>query len=230
MPNQPLSTIGLVMPGDFAVVPYEAIHSRVVAKKEAYRHSWAQYASAWNALAYRFLSCATHDREFTQSIKRAGSSPPQPERYIQERALFSFFVTGLAAIESLCYGLFAIGSMLNAQNFSITTPQDMRLITPRKTARQFAAAFPKEHIAAALQQMRNAQDFRDWKEIRNILAHRSAPGRLFHEGGPHHGETLWVKGIQIDENTMASRRQWLAKTVRTLLIAADVFTIRQLSS
>lgn len=212
------------MPRDFAVEPYEAIRSRVVAKKDAYPHSWAQYAGAWNAVAYRFLSCADHDRAFIESIKRAGNAPPQPERYRQERELFGFFVTGLAAIESLCYGLFAIGSMLDAQNFPISTPRDMRSISPEKTAKQFAAAFPKEGITAALQQMRSAQDFRDWKEIRNLLAHRSAPGRAFHLGGPHHGEALWVKGIQIDKNTTASRREWLAKTIRALLNAADDFT------
>ena len=228
MPNRPLSTIGLVMPNDFAAEPYEAIRSRVVAKKEAYPHSWAQYAGAWNAFAYRFLSCADHDRAFIGSIRRFGNSPPQPERYKQERELFGFFVTGLAAIESLCYGLFAIASMLDAQNFPITKPDHMRSINPEKTTKQFAVAFPEEDITAALQQMCTAQDFRDWKEIRNILAHRSTPGRVFHLGGPHHGEALWVKGIQIDINTTASRREWLAITTCALLNAADDFTDRNL--
>ena len=225
MSSRPLFTTGLVMPKDFDVEPYEAIHLRVSASSKVYPDSWAQYAGAWNAVAYRFLSCADHDRTFTESIQRAGDAPAQPERYIQERELFGFFVTGLAAIESLCYGLFAIASMLDSQNFPIKTPSDMKSITPKKTAKQFKEAFPRESITTALNKIVTAQEFREWKEIRNILAHRVAPGRVIYLSTKGSSRAaLWETGIQLDKNTTASRREWLARTMNALLREADGFT------
>jgi len=229
VPKKPISTVGLVMPEDFAVAPYEAIHSHVCTRKEACPHSWDQYAGAWNAVAYRFLSCMDHDKAFTESFERSGDAPPQPERYIQERALFGFFVTGLAALESLCYGLFAIASMVDARTFPITTPEDMRSITPERTACQFGRAFPNESMTAALRRVIGTSDFLDWKEVRNILAHRAAPGRIIPlrvsaACQHHHGGALWAKGIQISKKATGSRRKWLANTTCDLLTAADDFT------
>lgn len=227
-----LSIVGLVAPRDFAVAPYKAIHSRVCTKKDAYPHSWNQYAGAWSAVAYRFLSCAAHDKAFSESIHWAGDAPPQSERYNQERELFNFFMAGLATIESLYYGLFAIASMVDAQMFPITTPKDMRSITPERTTCQFKKVFPKESITVALEQVTTAQDFLDWKEIRNILAHRSVPGRIIRlqvgTSAHHRSAALWAKGIQIDKNTTASRRKWLAKAIADLLNATDDFTSRYL--
>ncbi|UCE74598.1 MAG: hypothetical protein JSV56_02550 [Methanomassiliicoccales archaeon] len=225
MTNKPLTTIGLIMPNDFPVSAYEKIHSRITAKQKTHPDSWSLYAGAWNAVAYRFYACVDHDKAFTESVQRGGSSPPQPERYIQEKELFCFFVTGLAVIESFCYGLFAIGSILDKKNFKIGISKELRSISPEKTTRQFLKAFPQDDIARELNQMINAQEFIDWKEIRNILTHRSAPGRLISLGRE---ETLWIKGIQIDINTTTSKLKWLEKTMSDLLKAADTLTNRYL--
>ena len=122
----------LKMPKDFPVRPFEAIYSRVTALKEDHQDSWSEFASAWRAVAYRFLSCSEHDKQFTKSIQRVGNAPQQPERYIQERELFGFFTTGLATIETFSYGLFTIGSMLYPQHFPMGKPG---LITPKKLYR-----------------------------------------------------------------------------------------------
>jgi len=228
--NQRLSTIGLVMPKDFDVTRYEAIHFRAVARKEVHPDSYSQLSGAWNAVAYRFLSCMDHDLVFTESIQRAGDAPPQPERYIQERELFCFFVTGLAVIESFCYGLFALASMVDSKKFRIATSEDLRSITPKKTAGQFADAFPKESITVALKKtITHDVVYREWGKIRNILAHRAALGRIIHlstKSSPR--AALWETGIQLDENTTSSRRKWLAKTVSTMLRETDSFTANNL--
>jgi len=74
--------------------------------------------------------------------------------------------------------------------------------------------------------LNNNQDFKKWKDVRNFLAHRVAPGRKHFLGGPQDGETLWLNGIQIDTFTTASKRKWLAGTLRTLLEAAETFTTK----
>ncbi len=52
-----LSTIGLPSPVDFATPYYEAINRRVSTKKDSHPAEWLQCAAAWNAVAYRFISC-----------------------------------------------------------------------------------------------------------------------------------------------------------------------------
>jgi len=224
MPGQSVSTIGIEMPQDFSVKPYEAIKNRLIGKKDTHSDSWDEFAFAWNAVAYRFRSCTEHDEAFTESIRRHGKTLPPSERYVQERALFCFFVTGVSTIESLCYGLFAIGSMLDAQNFLFVTPDDRRNVSPEETTDKFGTVFPRENITATLKRMTKMHDYQDWKVMRNILSHRSTPGRLIFRGGDRDGDVLWGETILIDENTTISRRRWLAKMVSDLLDAADVFT------
>jgi len=225
MSDRPLSTIGLQMPEDFSISSYESIHQRVCSNSKTESNSWIEYAGAWNAIAYRFLALTDHGKAFTESIKRAGDAPPQPERYIQERELFAFFVNGLATIESFCYGLFAIASMVNQIDFPIATQKDLKLINPEKTTTQFKKAFAGKGITDALAQLIDSQDYGDWKDIRNVLAHRSAPGRIFYASThPPTQAALWKIGIQLDDRTTESRREWLAKTLSTLLQDADSFT------
>jgi hypothetical protein len=184
--------------------------------------------TAWCAIANRFRACAEHDKAFTRSIKK-NDAPPQPERYAQERDLFGFFVTGLSVIENTCYGLYAIASMLDDVYFPIKKAGHKKAISPENTADRFRTTFPTEGISRALNRMVNSQEYEDWKEVRNILAHRGSPGRIVRrthvEGsGETHGDALWLKGIPLDASTTPSRRVWLAGTLQTLLREADSFT------
>ncbi len=228
MSNRRVSTVGIVMPSDFAVAPYTAIHARITAKIPTNHIAWSHYAGGWNALAYRFRACAEHDTAFTKSLRRAGAVPPPNERYVQDRELFGFFVTGVSAIESLCYSLFAIGALLNLKEFSISEPRQLKAITPAKTTEQFAKVFPTEAITTTLAGMLGDAQYEQWCTIRNILAHRSAPGRQFTQSFPPQPldeHVLWSDGgIPIDIATTSSRRAWLATTLQKLLNATDAFT------
>ncbi len=210
-------------PRDFPAKPYNNILARLAGETRS-RESRRELFSAWNAVVYRFRSCAEYDETFAESVRRAGKAPPSPERYIQERELFCFFVTGMSAIECLCYGLFAIGSMLDARAFPFVTTADRRDVCPEMTADKFVKNFPEYNIASVLKQLKESQDYQRWKEMRNILSHRSTPARKIFVGGDHDGDAVWGETIQIDEDTTASRRRWLAETLGNLLEAADVFT------
>jgi hypothetical protein len=220
-----VSTVGLSLPDDFDVESYQAVHSRMKGMAASAPVSWSEYAGAWNAVAYRFLTCAEHDKTFTESILRHGDAPPQLERYVQERELFGFFVTGLATIESLCYAAYAIASMLDEGVFPIATEENKRLISPRTTAPRFAEAFPTYEITRALRQVVGSHELHDWREVRNTLTHRTAPGRVIHAStsGPAK-PAVWKIGIRLDACTTASRRRWLASTVNMLLKGLADFT------
>ena len=174
-------------------------------------------ASRWIGIVYRFRSCAEHDEAFAESANKFGGNPSQPETYYQDRELFGFFVTGLS---------FAVGSLLDPNNFPLTTDKHMRNVNPTKTVRQFSVSFPNESITAALQDVTSQQEYKDWKTIRNTLAHRTNPGRVIYVStvGPLRTAEWMLQNIPMDSKATASRRRWLANSLRDLLAEADTFT------
>jgi hypothetical protein len=215
------------MPPDFPAEPYESIQQRVsVDLGESHPEPRKLFAGGWNAVRYRYLACTEHDRDFTHSIQQERT---HLERYHQERDLFGFFVTGLSTIESLCFALYAIGSIVKPNEFPIGTDRNLREITPARTARQFAESFQGEPLTTALEQLTNSGEFAEWSRLRNVLAHRTTPGRGIYVGGPQHGTIEWA-GINLDDETTPSRRRWLSEVVRGLLEAGDLFTTRVLGA
>ncbi|KAF0145292.1 MAG: hypothetical protein FD156_1123 [Nitrospirae bacterium] len=228
MSKQIISSLLLPMPDDFPVAPYEIIHSRYSQRKDSNLMLWKQCAGAWNAVAYRFLSCTEHDLNYTQYVRQGSADPSHANVYLQERELFGFFITGLAAIESFYYGIFAIASMIKNVDFPFTTATDFQKVKPIRTAEKFQSSFKHEDIANILQQVINTPEFTEWNEIRNILVHRILPNRHYYLGGDKHNQTLWEKGIVIDINTTSTRRKWLAKKLNDLLTSAASFTDKYL--
>lgn len=221
-----MSTPQLELPDDFEYESYEAVSSLIGPLREIHRLQWKEFTTAWQAVANRFLACAEHDEAFTRSIKK-NDAPQLPERYYQERDLFGFFINGLSVVESTCYGLYAIGSMLKEVYFPIKKPNNMRAISPKMTADRFRTTFPNEGISCTLNEVIESQEYDDWKEVRNILVHRGSPGRTFHRtvgfGDDTHGDALWLNGIPLNASTTPSRRAWLAGTLQTLLQEAESF-------
>jgi hypothetical protein len=246
------------MPSDFNIAAYDAVYLRMNANSYRTQDTFDPYIGAWKGVAYRFLSCAESDVAFTTSLRERGPAPSSLERYRQERELFYFFVAGLASIENLCFALFAMGSMLDPHIFAMRTDKHLGDISPESTKDKFAKFFRKKGLALTLglsetlKQLTGADEFKEWKKIRNILAHRANPGRdipagkmLGTEGEvitelprpsrPRGGTrgailrstpppTLWKVGIELNEHTTSSRRQWLAEKLDKLLNDTDAFT------
>jgi hypothetical protein len=219
------------MPADFADEPYDSIYQRVadtLGNQQPQPPSWPEYSGAWLGLTYRFRSCTEHDETFTGSVSRFGDTPDWSERYKQERDLFGFFVNGLSAIECACYGLFAIGSWLNPNQFPFTTDADKRSVNPERTLERFAIVFPNEDFTRALRQFLSSQQYQDWKKARNVLSHRAQPGRIIYLStvGPSRTAEWVLQNIPIDNTATATRRRWLADSLRDLLTEADHFTAK----
>ena len=226
MPTDPLSTNHLRMPADFERDSYENVHSRLSPLHASYPVRWAEYAGAWIAISNRFYSCTEYDESFTESLRTHGGTAQALERYRQERDLYNFFVSGLSAIESFYYGMFAIASMLDSNNFPVENDAYRKRIQPRHVAKKFCARFQNENITTTMQNVLADQTYEEWKDRRNLLAHRITPGRLMSVtvgGTPEYGPLRWGE-MHLDELTTPSRRQWLAATLRDLLSAADTYT------
>jgi len=143
---------------------------------------------------------------------------------VQERELFDFFVNGLSVIESCLFGLYAIGSVLDRANFKLTNQKEVASITRKKVIDAFQLVFPEETLTSVMNKTIESEEFRAWKDIRNVLAHQSTPGRVFYMPG---ALTLWkLNNIPIDSNIAVSNRQWLAKAISEILWEADSFSRR----
>jgi len=225
MENIKLKNVGMETPEFFPKETYESVHSRMVSKKG--KKAWYQFAWSWNAVVYRFESCNEYNRAFTNSVQRYGNAPEQPEKYRQEKYLFNFFITGLSILESLLYGLYMISHFIKPNSFPVSE-NDFRGITPEKVKDKFKCHFEKEKLTEILIDLVEGEEFEEWKNIRNILAHRGAQGRSYHVGGKHHGQALWIKGIQIDPETTSTKYKWLKKQVKIVLEEMDNFSSNKL--
>jgi hypothetical protein len=224
MPTGPLSTTGLPMPEDLEISSYESIASRLAPLHSTYPVAWPEYAGGWVALGYRFRACAEYDESFVESLRQHGGYPPPAERHGQERDLYGFFVSGLSAVECFCYGLFAIASMLRSDRFPIQTDDEKRAINPQMVTDKFASVFPGEPVTQELSVLMGDQNYREWKDIRNMLAHRASPGRHHSITVPPGRDTSAWGNLILDEHVTADRRRWLAGTLRSLLRATATFT------
>ena len=232
-----VSTGELEVPDDFPQKPYDAVHARVNSSPRDDKVRF-HYGGAWNAVLYRFVSCARSDETFANSVRTATLTPPFPERFIQEDALFGFFVNGLSVIESFFFGLRWIGSMVDTNSFPVPARDDeweniLENITVKNTVDEYIKKFDTCPLTDAFDRLMykakptskdycEYREYREWKKIRNILAHRANYGRSISIGGP--GGVVWrAHDIQLTDQFTTTKRQWLASTLAELMNGAEIF-------
>jgi hypothetical protein len=221
----PLKTNGLVPAPDFPVEPYEAVHDLVVARWGNHQF-YEDFAGAWNAVAYRFQSAVQVGADFESSLHVAGSTPTPDERFRQDSALAEFFASGYSAFESVFYGLHAVGAFLEPPNFSLATPKARQQVSPSQTTTAFKKAFAGDPFIAVLEAFAADPAYQEWKEIRNVLTHRTAPGRRMYVGigvadAP---PTEWkLNDIPMDETLVPVRRAALARLLAQLMDGCATF-------
>ena len=175
-----------------------------------------------NAISYRFTAFAEYDDLFTTSISKHGTAPPAEERYRQERNLFGFFSNGFSTFESFFYAAFAAAALIQPTRFPIGTPQQQRNITAGSTVAEYRRTFTNASVVQALEDLTKDPSYLQLKEIRNILSHRSAPGRTIHVAfGDEPAPDQWkLANIVLDKNTTSTRR---GRAVQVLASAMDEF-------
>ena len=196
---------------------------------------WFEFGGGWRAVEIRFQTCCEHDRIFRDAIRRNSHA----DQYVQEQQLFGFFTTGLAAVESLFYALYAFGWMLNrgkAGAFALIAGKQEQ-VTPETTRDAFRKEYgPSDPLVTALDSALNDPSWKEWKKIRNVLAHRATPPRILHVGvslsigGKPQPESDFFRQESrlkelgaLDEGTTHTRCEWLDATLEKLLKAAQSF-------
>ena len=230
--KQTLSPNGLIPHEDFPFVPYEAVHAKVVAEWSSVP-SYHHYSGAWNALAYRFHGSIDAGAKFHKSLRDFGSHPAPHQRYQQEEALFNFFSNGFAAFEALFYGLFAIGSFIDADSFPLTTPKEQQRVSPSHTGNAFKRAFPQDLLLATLSSFFNDPAYLRWREMRNVLTHRAAPGRRIFVGigaGDAPPVEWKLNDLALDLTLVPEYQRELAQLISSVLLALNVFLTTRVGS
>ena len=148
-----------------------------------------------------------------------------PERYRQERLLFSLFSEGLSCLACFYYGSCFVGAMCDPATFDPEV--DRRSIAPARVAELYLARFGGDQLTASMLEVARSDQTRDWREIRNVLAHRSSPGRGFQAGGPRSGVADWLGGT-LTADGIRERRSWIGETVSSLIAPAPRFVRQQL--
>jgi hypothetical protein len=218
---------GLAVDADFPIAQYESIYSMVVAKhgrNPRYEH----FSGAWNALSYRYVASANYGKDLVESFRTYGTSPPPNERFVQERLLFDFFSSGFSAFECVFYGCYAIGSFLVPENFLLASAKEQQQVSPTRTRDAFLKAFPGDQLLMDINKLFLDQEYQRWREIRNILTHRAAPGRTMYVslGDDDQPPTVWkLNNSTIDETIAIKGHQELSRLLNEILSAIDSFVI-----
>jgi hypothetical protein len=225
----------LDLPHDFPVGEFEAaelgFRARTGTSPIALPPTWQEFATAWITVAYRYLDVAHFDESLRRSLRHAGAAPPPDERYLQERYLFAFFVGGLSAIESACYGICAIAweAAGPGQAFDLATQAQQRAVTPRSVRNRLQEAFSGDAVTSTLDRILRSSEYKEWAEIRNALAHRTSPPRKHYThigaSSPPEPPPEWGT-LVFDEKMTATRRDWLRSNLGELLADAGRFTAK----
>jgi hypothetical protein len=136
----------------------------------------AHFNSAWQAVRYRYRSCADCNDEFKSLLANpgelweAGWQDDEELTYRLERCVYTFFISGLSVFESFGFCLYFLGGSVHPGDFPhCSKPIKIKL---SETHEAFKAAFPRETITYRLGELSKDPDFIFIDRVRNILAHR----------------------------------------------------------
>ena len=205
-----LTLNGLTVPDDFPASAFERVWKKISPLSTTRNALYVEFSSAWNALTHRYLAMVDHGEGFTASVIADGTSPKPERRHYQEQCLFDFFSSGFSAFDAFFYATFAVGALVDAVAFPLTTEAEQKSVSSGHTLKCYRGRFSGSAILAALEALAGSAEYRQWRDVRNILTHRAAPGRTLHVSGEPDDETpvdRWkVFGIPLDRNTIPERR------------------------
>ncbi len=222
-----------------------------------HRFEYEHFYNAWAGIAYRLRACALHNGDFTRIFQSTRGVMQGEEMYQEDDALFGFFVKGHSALESFYYSLYALGALIVTSTEEPSIPPSAqfpllthlidpdhprvspRAITPKTTYEAYKQVFSGLPITERLGSLLEDERYKEWSEIRNVLAHRVAfagrtteypfalPfGASFNQ--PPLSVKPWGMNLALDAETTVSRYPWLRETINTALEDTATFVAQQL--
>ena len=226
-----------IIPNDFDLATYQKIMDIVFSSKIIDEIHKAEFAGAWNNVLYRYIEFCQSNNEFVKCLREHSNTPTTRWRYEQERSLFNFFTCGLSIIESYCYAVYVICSIVKYECFPLIDPDDRNLvkmglikqISLDCLAKKLSSFFTHDKITIKINEINVDNSFKSLKIVRNALCHRSTPGRLIfgttRDKLSKPPEWTFRNNVKftIDENLTEDFQTWLSKKLRLLFADLEIF-------
>lgn len=219
-----LEGTGLPAPPSFPAAVYNAALEH--ARRRATAPRYGDLSAGLRALAYRFAAAMNASDAFDHLVAAHGHAPAPLERFRQEDALFAAFSAAFSCIECICYATFSTGALLNPYDFPMGNPVELRRINPRSTLEMLQRAHPAEPITAALANALADPAVIELQYKRNVLTHRTAPGRIINVGGDAALPARWKLDNKDLDGVTGVLKAELSRAVNTLLPALEAFTAK----
>ncbi|MGW3028280.1 hypothetical protein [Streptomyces sp. NPDC001221] len=170
-----------------------------------------QITTALQAVVYRHRRAHETALELTDLVNLPPKDRPSNWHFTTQTRLFEFFVSLHSAFESSFYGLYFAGSRLARRYFTFADdPEKYRDVSGKSTTKAFQTAWPNDALAKAMSDLRSDPICKRLADVRNLLAHRIAPG--FRHRITLHAEVGVPAGGQ-EEYELA----WLGKPLATMV-------------
>lgn len=213
----------LAPPADFPLQQHSSVFARVsaaCAEQNARTAACSEFAAAWSGVLYRFCTFDAHFAALSRALEREGRATTSQAAYELERDLFGVFTNGVATLESIAYGVFALGALVRPETFPLETPTDRRNATVGSALRLYSERFHDDDVTRVLFWWYNSREYGWWKDMRNLLAQQTVTGSIEHN---------WtLGGVRMSVEELARRRSWLVHVMSELLSAVDAFAAQRL--
>jgi hypothetical protein len=197
-----------------------ALVSDACAGQRARAAAYSQFAAAWSGVLYRFCAFDAHFTALSSSLGGADGATARQTAFEVECDLFGVFTNGVATLESIAYGVFAIGALMRPETFPLATPTDRRNATVGAVLRLYSERFHDDDLTRVLFWWYNSREYGWWKDMRNLLARQTVTLEV--------RDKWMLGGVRIDAEELARKRSWLAHAVTELLMAVEIFAAQRL--
>ena len=195
---------------------------------------WKEFGGATNLIGWRFRACHEYMNTFVDSWNTHGERISFEEIYAQERALFGMFSTGASCIESMSYALNALASHSTILGVPFGE-SEQRGCNPTRLRELLNKHPDGQSLAATLATITESQEWRLWIEFRNRMTHRSNLPRIVYGAvgsdpppakALQFAATSSTRGLVADASHLESLFDWLAQSLRRLLVEGRDFASR----
>lgn len=222
-----LDTTGVDVPADFPAAIYDRVHQIINIKASGHPNA-IKFSGAWNALSYRYLEVDECTTQFARHFAKYGSSPSSQERYCQERNIFDFYSAAVSCLDTVAFAIFAIASLKHGAAFPLSDAGDEAKVRPDKLLPKLNSNFSSDAITGAWSTLFSDPRNKEIRDIRNVLTHRTNPGRTYNIGGVLDGQTQWqLHGGPMTKDFLVPHRDGLTDLLCGVLPAIETFALER---
>jgi len=232
--------LNMALPVEYPTVIFDDLLQRV-ANTGAMEAERKTLISSWQAVAVRYRAAVEADGQARESIARS-SNPSGEDRYLQEKAIFDFFVNIASCIDCLFYFMHIIGSVLKPSAFPTQTEKELQQIHPSAVAERFQKHFPAEAVTKLIVEFANSDEYRQSRELKDAMFHRLVPSKTvwITFSTPQNGTTpkppsipsnpkspadQWVHDLDVDDRLTGRVADWVRKEVPKIIALLYALTV-----